>query len=82
MSIKTHPHRANLYEQALLLADAHSRQSNVGDRWVVFIDNLAHICDEFAHSTNHRSKILDQLDFNTNEILINQIEVDKHWTIC
>jgi len=52
MSIKTHPHRANLYEQALLLADAHSRQSNVGDRWVVFIDNLAHICDEFAHSTN------------------------------
>ena len=52
MSIKTHPHRANLYEQALLLADAHSRQSNIGDRWVVFIDNLARICDEFAHSTN------------------------------
>ena len=52
MSIKTHPHRANLYKQALLLADAHSRQSNVGDRWVVFIDNLARICDEFAHSTN------------------------------
>ena len=58
MSIKTHPHRANLYEQALLLADAHSRQSNVGDRWMVFIDNLARICDEFAHSTN-----IDQRDW-------------------
>ena len=28
MSIKTQIHRANLYEQALLLADAHSRRCN------------------------------------------------------
>ena len=32
MSIKTQIHRANLYEQALLLADAHSRQCNAGDQ--------------------------------------------------
>lgn len=58
MSIKTHPHRANLYEQALLLADIHSRKSNANNRWAVFIDTLSCICDEFANSTN-----IDQKDW-------------------
>ena len=56
MSIKTQIHRANLYEQALLLADAHSRQCNTGDQWSTFIDNLARICDEFANSTSFRQR--------------------------
>ena len=52
MSIKTQRYQANLYEQALLLADAHSRQCNVGDQWSNFVDNLARICDEFANNTS------------------------------
>ncbi|HHZ92891.1 TPA: hypothetical protein EYN98_23835 [Candidatus Poribacteria bacterium] len=52
MSIKTQVHRANLYEQALLLADSHSRKSNADNQWVAFIDNLSRICNEFANSAN------------------------------
>ena len=71
MSIKNQRYRANLYEQALLLADAHSRQCNTGDQWSTFIDNLARICDEFANSTSckQREKRLVQLNFNTNKTL-------------
>ena len=56
MSIKTQIHRANLYEQALLLADVHSRRCNTGDQWPTFIDNLSRICDEFANSTGFRQR--------------------------
>jgi len=38
----------NLYELALLLAEAKSRHSQ--DRWGCFIDNLSQICDAFATS--------------------------------
>ena len=71
MSIKTQIYRANLYEQALLLAEAHSRQCHVSDRWSTFVDNLARICDEFANSTSckQREKRLVQLNFNTNKTL-------------
>ena len=56
MSIKNQRYRANLYEQALLLADIHSRKSNANDRWAVVIDTLLCICDEFANSTNIEQK--------------------------
>ena len=61
MSIKTQRYQANLYEQALLLADAHSRQCNVGDQWSNFVDNLARICDEFANSTSCKQRDLFSL---------------------
>lgn len=59
MPIKAQAYRANLYEQALLLADARSRKNEVDSRWAAFIENLSRICDEFAHSISNDQKRLD-----------------------
>lgn len=42
------------YELALLLADGQSKNSEF--QWESFIDNLARICDEFAHHTPSKEK--------------------------
>ena len=49
------PKAPNLYELALLLADAQTRVQKEY-RWEDFIDNLARICDEFAYSVHPKEK--------------------------
>ncbi len=47
--------RLNFYELALLLADGQVRTGKEYS-WTNFIDNLSHICDEFAFNIHPKEK--------------------------
>ena len=66
----------NLYELALLLAEAKSRNSQ--DRWGCFIDNLAQICDVFATSRQQADTQIPETCSETE--IVSQLSADSDFS--
>ena len=63
----------NLYELALLLAEAKSRHSQ--DRWGCFIDHLSQICDVFATSRQQTDTQIPETCSETE--IVSQLSTDS-----